>query len=68
MNCKFGLSLDLIKFSRYLIFVGKDIHLVPVIIGYLGYWQSETSLVRLQKMEGWFSTFKTQSMHISDEP
>jgi hypothetical protein len=30
---KIGLSLDLIKFSGYLIFVGKDIHLVPVIIG-----------------------------------
>ena len=39
MNCKFGLSLDLIKFSGYLIFMGKDIHLVSVIIRDLGYWQ-----------------------------
>ena len=39
MIVSFGLGLDLIKFSGYLIFVGKDIHLVPVIIGDLGYWQ-----------------------------
>ena len=34
-DCKFGLSLDLIKFSGYLTFVDKDIHLVSVIIEYL---------------------------------
>ena len=39
MMVSFGLGLDLIKFSGYLIFMGKDIHLVPVIIRDLGYWQ-----------------------------